>query len=225
MAIQCFTVVRALRATAHHAAHRLARHHIHHARRAVVHRVALLHASKLPAVVCMVVALATVGGSGFVAGGKMPGSPAPNDIGSTMNSPLSLGSGGVDSSRVDRPSTSPIASLPKEVGSSPDAQFSYDWDEVGDLWHTPSTFAWNEIGSPRGRLQSMVWDQIGNLPDIPSSSSPNEGSSFLDTPRGSVAVPEPASISVLVASLFGVGVLTRRNRTNFVALRPVYPLQ
>ena len=207
MAIQCFTILRALRATAHHTSHRLAGHNIHHAHRALMHGVASLHATKLPAVVCVVTGLAAVGVSGFVAGSKLSGSPAPSEIGSTTNTPLPFGASGVESLL-----TSLIASVPSEIGSWPDTPFSYDWRETGNLPDSPSTFAWSEIGSPLGAPPSFVWSEIGGLSDIPS---PSESGGSPDTPTQSAAVAEPASISILGASLFAIAVLRRRNRTRF----------
>jgi hypothetical protein len=217
MAIECFAVARAFRAAAHHAAHRLAGHHIHHMRRAVVHHTATLHTTKFPAVVCMVAGLAAVGAGGFVAGSKTLGPAAPGESGGPISTPLFFPASGVDSPRFGVPSSSLIASLPIEVGSSPDTPFSYNWDEAGDLWHTPSTFAWSEISSPLNTWPSRIGDEVGTLQDHPSSSWANESNSTPDTPSQPGAVPEPASTSMLVASLFGAAILSRRERTRAVA--------
>jgi hypothetical protein len=218
MAIECSTVVRAFRATAHHVARRLAGHHVHHARRAGVHRVAALQTTKLPVVVCIAGGLATLGAGGFVAGDKMFGSsaPAPNEIGGTINPPLAFGASGVDSQRVGRLSNSPIASRPIGARSSPDTPFSYDWDEAG-YPDTLSSFAWSEIGSPLDARLTTAWDEVGRLQGLTSVSWPNENSSILDTPSPPGAVPEPASVSVLATSLFGLAILRRHHRSRYSA--------
>ena len=211
MAIQCFTVVRALRATAHHAVHRLAGHHTHHAHRAVVRGVAS-HAAHLPAVVCMVAGLATVGVGGFVAGGKVAGSsaPAPNEISGTINPPLSSGANGVANL-----SAGLIAAHSSRTGGSPATPFSLEWGETEDLLRTPSTLDWSEIGSPLDTWPSPIWPSpIWNEIGIPSLSWPNESNVILDTPGPPGAVPEPASVSLLTASLFGIAILSRRRRSS-----------
>src|SRR5205823_15024037 len=131
MAIQCFAVVRALRATAHQAAHRLREHHVHHvhhARHAVVKGAA--HATKVPKVVCVAAGLATLGVGGFVAGGKAlgPSAAAPNEIGSTANPPLSLGA-----ESAGPLLTSLVASFPSDIAHSRGTPFFNDWLETGTL--------------------------------------------------------------------------------------------
>src|SRR6266446_22508 len=211
MAIQCFTVVRAFRATVHHAARRVAGHHMHH--RAVVKGVAS-HAAKFPEVVCVVAGLAAVGAGGFVAGSKLFGSsaPAPNEISSTINPPLSLGANSVGSLL-----SSLIASFPSDIVRSPDTPFSDDWGEADGLSGNPWTSAWREIGNPTTAWPLPVWHEIGNFQEIPSSPWPNEAGGLSDMPSQPGTVPEPASVSVLVASLCGAAILYRRNRTRPVA--------
>ena len=186
MAIQCFTVVRALRATAHHAVHRLAGHHTHHAHRAVVRGVAS-HAAHLPAVVCMVAGLAAVGVGGFVPGGKAVGSsaPVPNEIGATINPPPSFGTNGAATLLAQ-----PIAAHSSRTGGSPATPFSFEWGETGDLLRTPSTLDWSEIGSPLDTWPSHIWPSPNwNEIGIPSLSWPNESNAILDTSGPPGAVP------------------------------------
>jgi hypothetical protein len=212
MAIECLTVVRAFRATVHHAAHRLAGHYLHHAHHAVVKGI-VSHAAKLPVVVCVATGLAAIGGGGLIANGRTAGPSAPRENGGTTNPALSLVTNGTVNLL-----TSLIGSLPNHIGGSPDTPFPYNWGEASNLSESPSTPAWSEIGSPAGTWPSPVWHEIDNFREITSSLSPSEASTLSGTPSQPGAVPEPASISVLVAGLCVAAVLYRRSRT-----RPVAP--
>jgi hypothetical protein len=209
MAIQCSMVVHAVRAATHRAARRVVRHHVHHARRAVAHGVAALHTAKLPAVVCIVAGLAALGVGSFAPGGKTLPASAPTDAGGMIASPVSSGSNGADNL------LGLIAAPSSRIGSGPANPFSFEWDETRELLQTPSTFAWNELGNFADTWSSAIWpsptwNEIGGLQDIPSPPRPSESYVAVDMPGQPGAVPEPASISLLTASLFGVAFLTRR---------------
>jgi len=185
MAIRCFAIARALGATARNVARRFIEHKTHHAHHLM--RSALsLHTGKLPAVVCVATAVATGGIGGVVAGAQLFGSKSWG----TTNTPLPLG--------VSLPESllpSLIASFPGAIGGGADTPWPNDWLEAGNPWNTAAIFPWNEAYYVR---------------DIPGLSFPEAVNSTSDTPSRSAAVPEPSSISILGASLLGIGVLRRR---------------
>src|SRR6266568_3978435 len=129
MAVQCFTVVRALGTSAHHHArhfaHRFVGRHIHHAYHTISHSIGAPHA--LPAIVCVLAGLAGIGVGSLVAGNGNSRSsdphtvdgPAttsisfvPNAFGGAPNTSISFAPG-----NIDDPSDAPTLPLPSEVDS------------------------------------------------------------------------------------------------------------
>jgi hypothetical protein len=142
MAIQCFTFVRSLGASAHHhirhAAHHLVGRHLPRVHHAVLHGVVSPHTAGLRATVCVVTGVAAVGAGGLVVAGKIF---LPSPVAGPTKSQI-LPGGSVPSEPDDL--GEPLSSfIPVEIGSLPDPQTSFVWSETGSppeasRWADPS---------------------------------------------------------------------------------------
>jgi PEP-CTERM motif len=186
MTLQCMTGLRALGARAHHylkhakhAAHHLGRHHVHHAGHWVGHHIVV--PTTVRVMVCALLGVATVAIGGV----------APNGTGFPSLIP----------GEVSPPATPPLAFVAGGVGGSAGAPGTFDSSTIGSLGAS-QLFAPSEAAELVGP-SSFSETGGGGLPQLPPLEWPDSA-----VPPGTAgppsAVPEPASMAVLMAGLLGL---------------------
>ncbi len=199
MAVECFRLVRALGVGAH-------RHVRHAARRltgrwsaphAAAHGVVAAHAVS-PAMVCVLTGLAAIGAGGVVAGARAYGSSVPHEI--------------------HNPATTPSAFDPAGLGDDTLTLASFPSGGTGGAPEIPIPTDPREIGGSPDTLSSLDPSEIAASPGVPPF-DPNEIDSSPDDPKGPVAAPEPAGISILGPSLLALAVL-REAQKRCLQLKP-----
>jgi len=171
MAIQCFSVVRAIGASVHHHVRHFAHHfvarHLHHAHHLVSHDIFTSHAA--PAMVCVFVGVVGLGLGGLVSSGSTSGSPGPGTASGSANSPISFDPGAIGSPAnawssffpggIGAGSNRPSSFVVSEIDRMPDGSIPSIPGAPGDPFDTPMPpFLPGDV-DPGG---------IGNFPEPPN---------------------------------------------------------